>query len=86
MNTGKIKSINLFELEKLCERFDCTPNDLLEWIPDRYATDIDKHPLRSLIRVDSSANIKAILHSIPISKLEEIEQLIKEKLGTESAE
>jgi DNA-binding Xre family transcriptional regulator len=77
MNTGKLKSISLKELEKLCVKFNCTPNDLLEWVPDRYAGDIDMHPLRELKRVDTSANIKALLSAIPISKLEEIESYIK---------
>jgi hypothetical protein len=52
----------------------------LEWIPDRYVTDISTHPLRDLKRTDTSANIKAILSSIPISQLEEIENYIKEKV------
>ena len=80
MNTVMMKTMNLKDLEKQCVRFQCTPNDLLEWIPDRYVTDISTHPLRDLKRTDTSANIKAILSSIPISQLEEIENYIKEKV------
>jgi Cro/C1-type HTH DNA-binding domain len=77
LNTGKLKIMNLREVEKLCGFFECSPNDLLEWIPDKEVTDTSKHPLRDLIRVDSGVNIKAILNALPIAKLAEAEKLIK---------
>jgi hypothetical protein len=79
INAGSMTSIKLKELERYCEKFECTPNDLLEWTPNKYVEDADKHPLISLRRVDSSVNIKAMLNSIPVAHLEEIEKFIQEK-------
>ena len=79
MNTGKIKSMSLKELERLCEMFECTPNDLLEWVPGKYMEDITKHPLKSLIRAESPVNIKAMLDTLPVAHLDEIEKFIQEK-------
>ena len=31
---NRIKRLDLADLEKLCELLQCTPNDLLEWIPE----------------------------------------------------
>jgi DNA-binding Xre family transcriptional regulator len=79
LNTGNIKSIKLKDLERYCEKFDCTPNDLLEWTPNKYVDNPDKHPLNSLRRAESTVNIKAILHTLPVAHLEEIEKFIQEK-------
>ena len=79
INAGNLKSMKLKDLERYCEKFDCTPNDLLEWITNKYVEDADRHPLSSLRRPESTMNIKAMLHSMPISHLEEIERFIQEK-------
>ena len=33
LKTGKAKAIRFSTLEKICEVLDCTPGDLLEYIP-----------------------------------------------------
>ena len=80
MNAGSMKSIKLKDLERYCELFGCTPNDLFEWTPNKYVDDAENHPLRGLKRAESQVNIKAILHAIPVAHLEEIEQFILEKV------
>ena len=55
MNTGKMKTMDLQGLEKLCERFECTPNDLLEWVPERYVTDTEKHQAQQALLYFKSA-------------------------------
>ena len=79
INAGSMKSIKLKDLERYCEQFECTPNDLLEWTPNKYVEDATKHPLSALKRMESQVNIKAILHSMPVAHLEEIEKFILEK-------
>ena len=32
--TGKVKTVRFSTLDKLCKALDCTPGDLLEYIPD----------------------------------------------------
>ena len=83
INTGKMKSIKLADLEKLCELFECTPNDLLEWTPGKYVDDPTKHPLHELTREEKPVNIKELLSTIPVARIAEIEQFILEKTKKE---
>jgi putative transcriptional regulator len=34
LKSGKVKGIRFSTLEKICERLDCQPGDILEWQPD----------------------------------------------------
>jgi DNA-binding Xre family transcriptional regulator len=80
MANENIKMLNLKNIETLCQLWQCTPNDLLEWVPDKYSVDATTHPLRELIRKEIHVNIKEILNAIPISQLAEVEKFIKEKV------
>lgn len=35
LKTGKAKAIRFSTLEKICEALDCTPGDILEYVPDK---------------------------------------------------
>ena len=35
LKTGKAKAINLSTLEAICKALNCTPADLLEYIPEK---------------------------------------------------
>jgi DNA-binding Xre family transcriptional regulator len=72
-------SIDLQELEKFCELFQCTPNDLLQWFPDKDEI-TETHPLASLKRSDNVPYLTKLLYSVPLDKIAEIESMIKEKL------
>lgn len=72
--------LNLKNIERLCELFQCTPNDLLEWIPKNKDADNGSHPLISLKRSGSAVQLVKILSSIPLDKLGDIEVLIKKEL------
>ncbi len=78
---NKIRTLNLDELKRLCELFQCTPNDLLEWIPGPEESNIEKHPLYPLKRDKPPINIGQILKSVPLDKLSDIENLIKKEIG-----
>lgn len=77
---NRIKRLDLAEIEKLCELLQCTPNDLLEWIPDNKEKTNDKHPLISIRRSDKVVQLTQILNSIPLDKLNEIESVIKKEI------
>ncbi len=67
--------LNLVEVERLCELFHCTPNDMLQWNPS--ASDlIDKHPLKPLKRSSKSHELSGMLHSVPLDKLESLEEIL----------
>lgn len=38
LKSGKVKGIRFATLEKICERLECQPGDILEWTPDDGAT------------------------------------------------
>ena len=77
---NRIERLNLKDVEKLCELFQCTPNDLLEWTPDIKDQDNANHPLVSIKRSDKVVQLTKILHSVPLDKLNEIERLITNEI------
>ncbi|HCE57647.1 MAG TPA: hypothetical protein DER09_07490 [Prolixibacteraceae bacterium] len=74
------RRLDLADVEKLCELLQCTPNDLLEWIPDSKDKTNDRHPLISIKRSDKVAQLTQILNAIPLDKLSEIESVIKKEI------
>lgn len=80
---GRFSTLKLSQLENLCIAFHCTPNDLLEYIPDDKIKTKD-HPLTALIRNQQTKKVTEILNDIPIDKLSDftnkIEELKKEML------
>lgn len=77
---NRIKRLNLDDLEKLCELLQCTPNDLLEWIPESKDVSNNKHPLISIKRSEKVVQLTKILNSVPLDKLDDIETLIKKEI------
>ena len=64
-------------LERFCLALNCTPNDLLEWIPPENQTDADKQALMKLKR-DDKEDISKMLGSMPLEKLEEAAHILQE--------
>ena len=79
VKNGRVNRLSLDLLERLCLKIGCTPNDFLEWSPDKDQIIDDTHPLRELKREDKILDLTKMLHSLPLSKLEEIERMINEK-------
>jgi DNA-binding Xre family transcriptional regulator len=79
LNTGKIKQVKLADIEKLCLLFQCTPNELLEWVPAEKENDVETQPLRDLIRVNPKVNIRSLLNTLPYAQIAEMEKIISEK-------
>lgn len=80
---GRFSTLKLSQLENLCIAFHCTPNDLLEYIPDDKIK-TQNHPLASLIRNEQTKKVNEILNDIPIDMLSsftnKIEELKKDML------
>lgn len=77
---NRIERLNLKDIEKLCEIFQCTPNDLLEWIPESKDIDNQNHPLISIKRSDKVVQLTKILNSVPLDRLSEIESMIMKEI------
>ena len=65
-------SIRFLQIKNLCIVFNCTPNDLMEWIPEEN-TQTENHPLKPLMRKQLPQQIQNIMADIPVSKLKEFE-------------
>jgi DNA-binding Xre family transcriptional regulator len=77
---NRIERLNLKDIEKLCEHFQCTPNDLLEWIPSNQDLNNETHPLISIKRSNKVVELTKILNSIPLDKLNDIETMINKEI------
>ena len=84
VKNNKIRRIGLKELEKLCILLRCTPNDFYEWTPDvNDKTDKD-HPISIIRKSDKVVDLTKTLNSVPLGELDEIEELIKERINKRS--
>ena len=77
---NRVRVLRNRELEKLCLILQCTPNDLLEWTDDENVNPEPTHPMRKLMRTGKISDLNKTIHSIPLDKIGEIDQLIHEKL------
>ncbi|SDC45540.1 helix-turn-helix domain-containing protein [Williamwhitmania taraxaci] len=77
---NRMERLSLKDIEKLCELFQCTPNDLLEWIPRSNEVKNDNHPLSSLKRSNKVVQLTTMLHAVPLDKLADVETMINEIL------
>jgi len=76
--SGKVRELNVEHIEKLCLLLNCTPSDLFEWEPSANTSAGENHALRSLVREKSAPTIAEIVKDLPIEKMEEIGELLKQ--------
>lgn len=78
--TGKMKKWELKDIEKLCEIFKCTPDDLFVLTPDKGKTYAEDNPMRSLMRINESFDVLNFLKLQPIDRVEEYEaEMLKKR-------
>jgi hypothetical protein len=64
--------ITFSELFDLCKLLRCTPNDLMEWIPDTKHPLEDNHPLLALRRnIVKEESLQALLKTVPAGKVDQ---------------
>ena len=61
---GTFASIRFLQIKNLCIAFHCTPNDLMEWIPEEN-TQTENHPLKTLLRKQLPKNSKTLWQIFP---------------------
>lgn len=74
--SGRVRSISYRHTELICERLNCTPNDLYAWKPDNAGVDVERHPLKGLMRDENAADIGNILQEVPLDKLNEARDML----------
>ena len=75
---NKTKSIKYKHLERICEILNCEPNDLFDWKPSRNTQNPENHPLKDLKRTDPEIEIAELMKTIPLEKMDEIQNMLKE--------
>jgi Predicted transcriptional regulator len=79
MNDRK-STIEFADLEYLCKRLNCTPNDLLEWSPSKNDSDMPStHALHAIRRKDAAVDLVTLVENLPVEQLEEVEKFILER-------
>ncbi len=84
VNNNNVTVLRLKEMEKLCIILRCTPNDFMEWTPNSDVEVGTDHPIYTIRKSNKVVDITKILNSVPLNKLDEIEQLINKRLNTKS--
>ncbi|MCL5028738.1 MAG: helix-turn-helix transcriptional regulator [Bacteroidetes bacterium] len=65
-------------MEKICLLLNCTPNDLMEWVPDSTQAQNENAALRKLITTQTNINLTQVLHDVPVEKMNEFVQKVEE--------
>ncbi len=81
VSKDRVKLLRLENLEQVCTALFCTPNDLMEWIPDENSSLSKDHPLQKMKRQEQIINISKALAEVPIEELSEIEDLVLKRIG-----
>lgn len=74
---NKVVAIKPAVIEKLCTHLNCTPNDLMEWIPEQN-TNTQNHPLETLMHKQLPQHLQTIVADIPVNKLKQFEEKMLE--------
>ncbi len=80
---GKVEHLKLSHLEKFCTILNCTPHDLLEWVP-KEGNYSSSHPLAPLVRNEKVFNILGYINKLPLEQVKELQEfLVKQSLKKE---
>lgn len=74
--TNKTKQLSFDTLYKLCLAFNCSPNNLFEYIPDKSNPLSADHPLNSL-KSEPVPDVSSMLKSMSVEKLIDLSKQIK---------
>jgi len=75
----QMRVLRLDHVEIICDKLNCTPNDLLNWIPYKDVSLPETHSLNKLIRDKNSFHLQDTLKTMTIEQLNEIAELINKK-------
>lgn len=81
LSRDKVQNLTTDQIEKLCIALNCSPNELLEYIPGEKQNLKTSHPLNALIYTQKQIDIQNVGADIPVNKLaafsEELQELKK---------
>ena len=83
--SGNLNGFSLESFEKLCLALNCTPNDLLEWVPSKNMNLSSTHSLNALKRNDALlATFTQLVNGASFDKIEKLQEIIQKELSVES--
>lgn len=74
---GIAKNLKLNQMEDFCRWFNCTPNDLMEWTPDKQE-DISASPALTQLMAVKVSDFVQLAKDIPMHKVPEFMKRIEE--------
>jgi DNA-binding Xre family transcriptional regulator len=77
------RRLTIEHVEKLCLLLNCTPNDLFEWRSGKNETLDERHPLNALKRADKSESLTELINKIPVEKLAQIDDFLRDLQNAE---
>jgi len=78
LTNNQFRQLTLKQLEIFCLNLNCTPNDLLEWTPEKPELLNQDVPLRKLLSPANQTNILSVVNDVPFDKLDLLVKKIEE--------
>ena len=75
--------LRLDHIEIICDKLNCTPNDLLNWTPNKDVNLSETHSLNKLKRDTNKFQLQDTLKTMSIEQLNEIAEFINKKRTNE---
>ncbi len=77
---GRTKSLHLSYVSRLCAALQCTPDELLEWVPEKGGKLPERHPLKKLTnRQEEKMLVEQALEKVGVMSAEQLRAMVKER-------
>jgi DNA-binding Xre family transcriptional regulator len=77
LSHNRIYEINLTRLERFCQDFNCTPNDIIDFRPNPKTHLPQDHALHSLTKKEITNEVLGKINALPFEKILQIHDIIK---------
>ena len=75
--SNRVWRISFANLEKICLALNCTPNDVIEWLPPENQATPEAQALIKLTR-NKEDDLPKLLQDLPIEQFEQIVEILRE--------
>lgn len=83
LKNGRVTDIKLKYLEKFCELFNCTPNDILVWEPDKNTSEKENHPLSMFRSKNKAPDVLKEIRTMPMAEINELQEFLDKRKENE---
>lgn len=74
---NNLTQLNLSSIERFCQDFNCTPNDIIDFRPNPKTNLPQDHALHSLTKKEISNKVLGKINALPVEKILQIHDIIK---------